>query len=155
MIPAGMSPSLILQAHFNFCHLFERIIRSWGAVDVRHLGDILGEPTGLPVERSVALSGTLTGVLNFRTTAEFLEWLRRQRTGTFLGQYPVEDILDELVSLFCLYLFHDYWNPSNFQVGPIHPVPSRPQDWPAGLPQVACTLLVEGQPVEIRLWVRN
>ena len=149
------NPFSVLQTHFNLCHLFERILHSWGAAEVRHLGEIQGQPSGLEVERSVVLTGTLNGFLTVRTSSEFLAWLREKRQGTFLGRYPETELLEELISLFSLYLFHDFWNPSTFHIGPIQPFPSTPSDWPVTPPHAACTLLVEGHLVEIRLWMKD
>jgi hypothetical protein len=140
---------------FSLCHLFERIIRSWGADHIQSLGEMTSGPGELPIERLVRLSGTLNGTLIVRTSPGFLAWLQNQRSGTFLGRYPADEIFEELISLFCLYLFHDFWNPATFHIGPIQPVRPTPPDRPPTRPHAACTLLVEDHPVEIRLWMRD
>lgn len=147
--------AFILPTHFNLCYLFERIIRSWDAVNIHQIGENSKTGFGLLAERSVRLSGTLEGVLNVRTDSEFLDWLQDVRSDHFLGRYPAEEIFDELVSLFCLYLFHDFWNPDDFRIGPIKPIPSGPKDWPLGCPDCSCAMQVEGHPVELRLWLEK
>jgi len=144
-----------LPTHFNLCHLFERIVRSWGGQHFDHLGEVTGDISDLPIERSVLLTGTLNGLMVVRTSLEFTGWLQDQREGTFLGRYPATEILDELISLFCLYLFHDFWNPTTFHVGPIRPLASTPKDWPPTPPHTSCLVLVEGHPVELRLWMKD
>jgi len=144
-----------LPNRFNLCPLFERIIRSWGANEIRSVGEVPGAAHDLPVERTVQLSGTLKGTLNVRSSFEFLHWLQNKRSDHFLGRYPADEIMDEMISLFCLYLYHDFWNPEAFHIGPIKPFQSHPQDWPSSPPDSACALLVEGHPVELRLWLET
>jgi hypothetical protein len=144
--------------HFHFFdpgRLFERIIRAWGAEKIHLLPLDPARTTELPVERKVILAGTLRGVLVLRTSAEFLYWLRGLRENTAMGRYNPEEIFEEMVSLYCLYLFHDFWNPDSFQIGPIHPLPSTPADWPPSAPHASCGMEVEGFPLEIRLWLTD
>ena len=136
-------------------HLFERIIRSWGAKSVLPLNPDIRKINYMPLERMALLNGTLKGTLVFRSSMEFSNWLQNQRSGTALGRYNAEELFEELVSLFCLYLYHDFWNPNSFRIGPINPFRSVPQDWPEEAPSVTCALRVDGHPVEIWLWLET
>jgi hypothetical protein len=136
-------------------HLFERILRAWNAQQIRHLGQVAGPLTPLPLERMVTLTGALNGLLVVRGTREFAAWLRSQREKSPLGRYPEEEVFEELISLFCLYLFHDFWRPHLFQVGPIHPFPSIPRDWPGEAPTATSVLLIDDHRVELRLWLKD
>ena len=140
---------------FNPGHAFERIIRSWGAEKIQYAGSLFEKNADLSMERMVILTGTLRGILVLRSSMGFSNWLRRQRMDTSLGLCSEAEVFEELVSLLCLYLFHDFWNPRSFKIGPIHPFPSIPMDWPQGLPHAACGLQVESYPVEIRLWMQD
>ena len=145
-------------SHFHYIHLghlFERILRSWEAQQIQHLTPPAGPTSGLPLERMVTLSGALNGLLVVRSTRDFAVHLRSQRENTPLGRYPEEEVFEELISLFCLYLFHDFWKPHLFKVGPIHPFRSLPCDWPEADCTSACSLMVDGFPVEIRLWLND
>ena len=143
-------------AHFlDPGHLFERIIRSWGAKSVLPLNPDTRKINYMPLERMALLKGTLKGTLVFRSSMEFSNWLQNQRCGTALGRYNEEEIFEELVSLFCLYLYHDFWNPDSFRIGPINPFRSVPQDWPEKAPSYFCQLIVDGHPMEIRLWLET
>jgi len=133
-------------------HLFERIIRSWGADHVHHLEEAFGPKADLPMERMALLSGTLRGILVLRSSREFPAWLQRQRVGLVPPGTREAEAFEELLTLFSLYLFHDFWVPDSFTVGPIHPFPSIPRDWPEETPTAARALLVEGFKVELRLW---
>ncbi len=135
--------------------LFEKIVRSWGADDVLVLGTALVETEDLPLERSLILSGSLKGLVNIRCSPEFPAWLRDHRQGTPLGRYPAEEVFEELVSFFCLSLFHRFWRPHSFQIGPIHPFDSQPEFWPLDPPNASCALLVEGYRVELRFWTND
>ncbi len=136
-------------------HLFERIIRSWGAKSVIPLEFDRGKINYMPLERMALLKGTLKGTLVLRSSMEFSNWLQNQRSGTALGRYNEGEIFEELVSLFCLYLYHDFWNPNSFRIGPINPFRSVPQDWPKEPPSAFCPILVENHPVEIWLWLQD
>ena len=139
---------------FHLEDFFERIVRSWGATQIQRLERDLSEMVYLPMERMVLLSGTLRGFLVLRGSQEFAAWLRQQHSETPLERYSDSEVFEELLSLLGLSLFHDFWNPENFEVGPIHPFVSIPSDWPQGKPEFSCSLLVEGHPVEIRLWLQ-
>ena len=134
-------------------HLFEKVIRIWGVSRVRNLGPASGDPVHLSLERMVTFSGAVRGFLVVRSTREFALWLRSRRENTVLGRYPEEEIFEELVSLFCLYLAHSFWKPNLFNLGPIHPFPSIPQDWPEVPPRDSAKLQVEDFPLEVRFWM--
>jgi hypothetical protein len=133
-------------------YLFERIIRSWGADRVEHLERPFDTKADLPMERMALLSGTLKGMVVLRSSREFPAWLQRQRVGLIPVGCSGTEAFEELLTLFALYLFHDFWTPDSFTVGPIHPFPSIPLDWPSEAPTAARGLVVEGFKVEIRLW---
>lgn len=148
--PLGPTPS-----YFNPGHAFERIIRSWGAEKIQYQESLFEKNADLPMERMVILTGTLRGILVVRSSVRFSDWLRDLRKDTPLGFCSGADIFEELVALFGLYLFHDFWTPHSFKIGPLHPFPSFPIDWPSGAPHAACGLQVEGFPVEIRMWMQD
>ncbi|HVZ79540.1 MAG TPA: hypothetical protein VHE12_01920 [bacterium] len=137
----------------DLSHLLERVLRIWGVGRILHKGTPAEGPAYLPMERMVTLSGAVKGLLVVRSTREFALWLRSRRENTVLGRYPEEDIFEELVSLFCLYLVHSFWKPHLFFLGPIHPFPSIPADWPEETTRSAATMEIEGFPLEIRLWI--
>jgi hypothetical protein len=136
-------------------HLFERTVRSWGAKDILHLETQLADTAYLPLERMVFLTGTVRGTLVLRASSEFGAWLRQQRSETPLGRYNEGELFEELLSLYSLCIFHHFWNSGDFQVGPIHPFRSIPVDWPEDRSHLSCSMLVEGHPVEIRLWLKD
>lgn len=136
-------------------HLFERTVRSWGARDITHLDTQLTDITYLPLERMAYLTGSVRGILVLRGSSEFGAWLKRQRSETPLGRYNEGELMEELLSLYILCVFHHFWNPDDFQVGPIHPFRSIPADWPEHQPIASCSLAVEGHPLEIRFWLEK
>ena len=136
-------------------HPIEKVLLSWGAARIKRLPHFPSKTSYAPLERMALLTGRLNGTLVIRTTLEFAEWLRNLRADTSLGRYSEIEIFEELVSLYCLYLFHDFWVPQDFQIGPIRPFRSVPSDWPSGAPHAVCDYLVEDFPVEIRLWMKD
>lgn len=140
---------------FGLGRLFEKMIRSWGVDHVRILGVPPQANTDLFLERSVTLSGSLNALFTAQSSPEFAAWLRDQRQDTHLGRYPSEEVFEELVSFFCLSLYHQFWKPHLFQIGPIKPFSSQPEFWPPEPPQAGCMLDVEGYRVELRLWMKE
>lgn len=158
LIVAGSPGSLPRTNHFRFLnpgHLLEKILCYWGADSVEHMGPCSAKGAYLPLERMVVLTGTLKGFVVVRSTREFACWLRNLREQTPMGRYREEEIFEELTALFCLYLFHDFWRPQLFEVGPLHPFPSIPQDWPVETPTASCSLKVGEHPLEVRLWLKD
>lgn len=139
----------------NPLQALERILRAWGAEVIQRRGSLFERNADLPMERMVILTGTLKAILVVRSSGHFPDWLRQLRQDTPLGLYPGSEVFEELVSLVSLYLSHDLWTPHSFSIGPIHPFPSIPLDWPEGPPHAACGLQVEGFPVEIRMWAQD
>ena len=137
----------------DLSQLFGQVLRIWGVTQVVHSGPLTEPPAYLPMERMVTLSGAMKGFLVVRSTREFALKLREKRENSPLGRYPEEEIFEELVSLFCLYLVHSFWKSHLFRLGPIVPFPSIPEDWPSGPPRSAIALQVEDFPLEVRLWV--
>ncbi|MGH7740122.1 MAG: hypothetical protein ACREL1_08255 [bacterium] len=140
---------------FDLSRPFEKIVRSWGAEEILRLPSDSRLDDTLTLERSVALTGTLTGFLNFRTTPEFSSWLRNQQGPSSAGLYSEDEVFDEMISLFGLYLFHDFWNPESFQIGPLQPLSDEPTELSFLPPHAVSRLRVENQMVEIRLWMRD
>lgn len=155
----GQREKISMSSHgFHFLdlgRLFTRILFSWGAQHVQRSAPPNERISDLPLERMVTLTGALNGLLVVRSTRDFAVQLRNQRDDSPLGRYPEEEVFEELVSLFCLYLFHDFWRPHLFEIGSIHPFRSIPQDWPVGNPTSASSLMVDGFLVEIRLWLKD
>jgi hypothetical protein len=152
MITRSDSSTSSLSPFFRLFSLFETFIHTWGAGSVEEL-DILGKSTDFSIERMVQLTGTLEGLLVLRASPAFVVWLRNKR-GFLTGDFKGDEIFNEMVSFYCLHLFHDFWKPDNFKIGPIKPRFSTPEDWPSKKFDHACCLLVEGHPVEIRLWLK-
>lgn len=139
---------------FDLGHPFEKILRSWGSGQIQRVLSPL-ETTYAPLERMTILTGTLSGTLVVRSSLEFAVQLRNLRSDSSLGRYSEAEVFEEMISLYSLYLFHDFWIPQDFQVGPIHPFRSVPADWPLGQPHAVSNYLVDGFPVEIRLWMKD
>ena len=157
MLNTSVSPSTKKNLHprfFELGHPFEKILRSWGSRQIQRMLPPR-ETTYAPLERMTILTGTLNGTLVVRSSQEFAAQLRNLRADSSLGRYHETEVFEEMVSLYSLYLFHDFWIPQDFQVGPIHPFRSVPADWPAGEPHAISSYLIDGFPAEIRLWMKD
>ncbi len=140
---------------FDLSRLFEKIIQSWQAKPVEKLGGIFNDSLDLPKVKFVRLTGSLEGILMLRCSNDFPSWLRNHKGPMPWNYYNDEEILNELISLLCLKLFHSFWKPDGFRVGPIQPYETIPVNRPSQAPTAACGLKVENYPVEIRLWLTD
>ena len=155
MTEPNNSSAVVMPAYFNPCFLLEDILRSWGAENMQALSRLEAPQADLPVERSVKLNGILEGLLDIRTSPEFLFWLQKRKSTEFKDPFPGEQIMDEMTRFLCLHLFHHFWVSGKFHIGPIQPIASNPKAWPTRPPDSACALLVESHKVEVRIWLKN
>jgi len=133
-------------------HHFERILKAWGAGSVIRQGRSFTAADDLPMERMALLSGTLKGILVMRSSREFPDWLKGLRAGLVPPGTGGAEAFEELLTLFAIYLYHDFWTPESFTIGPIRPFPSIRMDWPPEDPTALQACVVEGHRVEVRLW---
>lgn len=105
-----------------------------------------------PVEFATRWNGSVKGTLVLRTSRRFLEKLAQnfQEKGTNAGG---NTLLQEMATLYSIFLVHYAWMEELFELGPILARPSQPSLWPSSEPHASCAVEVEGEPVEIRLWL--
>lgn len=135
--------------------MFRSVARSWGVENFEILNACWLCGADLPMERMVILSGTLRGFAILRADRGFPAFLRERREGRTPMAYGEAETFEELLSLFALFLFHDQWTREDFTIGPLRPFRSIPQDWPTGPPTAVCGMMVEGFPVEVRVWLED
>lgn len=105
-----------------------------------------------PLEFATRWSGSIKGTLVLRTSRNFLEKLTKLslgKEGNAGGNAP----LQEMATLYSIFLVHYAWMDELFELGPILARPSQPSLWPSGEPHAFCAVEVEGEPIEIRLWI--
>lgn len=133
--------------------LFREFIQYWTGFHTR-----IFEPNSLPnpaepIEYTTGWNGSVKGTLVLRSSHRFLEKLINffQENGM---NFPMETgLFQEMITLYCIFLLHYAWMDELFELGPILARPSRPTLWPSVKPRVYCTVEVEGEPVEVRLWL--
>jgi hypothetical protein len=132
---------------------FQKFIHYWSKGEVRYLGELREEPVDMPVELCVRWNGNARGMLVIRCYEEFVHWLSQGKGYKPVSFYTGKEIMNEMVSQYCVYLIHNFWRPELLEIGPIQPRASIPEDWPKSAPETAFSLLVEDHPVEIRFWI--
>lgn len=146
-LPAAIPCSMDLAKHFH------HFVKYWAGKDVDYLGEAAEGPVEMPVELAVRWNGSVKGHLVVRCFPEFMKWLSESRDYKPLHLCTGNEIFSEMATLYCIYLIQQFWLSEDFQMGPILPRPSTPAHWPAREPHATCSLLVENNPVEIRLWM--
>jgi hypothetical protein len=148
ILKPSISPSsLDLSRHF------EKFVDYWAAAKYEYLGPIQGGLSDLPVEVSVRWKGTIGGRIVIRCRPEFLNWLQESRDDKPAHMRTENEIFHEMSSLYSVYLIFCFWMSDFSEMGMIQPRSSTPADWPSAEPTATCGLLVQDNPVEIRLWV--
>jgi hypothetical protein len=146
--PATIPHSRDLAVHF------EKFVKYWaGRAAVEYLGPTSGDTVDMPVEVSVRWKGSVGGTLVIRCYRDFLKWLMESRDYKPLNLFTEKEIFHEMSTLYCVYLIQYFWLSEIFEMGLVLPRFSTPQDWPLREPDATCGLLVEQNPVEIRLWM--
>jgi|SRR5579872_4356418 len=147
-IPAAIPHSMDLAMHF------EKFVKYWaGKAEVDYLGPAAEGPMDMPVEVSVRWKGSVSGTLVIRCYHEFLDWLMESRDYKPLNLCTVKEIFHEMSTLYCVYLIQYFWLSEIFEMGLVLPRLSTPKDWPVPEPDATSSLLVDQNPVEIRLWI--
>ena len=147
-IPAAIPHPMDLAMHF------QKFVKYWaGKAEVEYLGPTGANTIDMPVEVSVRWKGSVSGTLVIRCYREFLNWLMESRDYKPLNLCTEKEIFHEMSTLYCVYLIQYFWISELFELGLVLPRPSTPQNWPVRDPDSTCSLLVEQNPVEIRLWL--
>ncbi len=147
-IPAAIPHSMDLAVHF------EKFVKYWaGKAGVEYLGPVAEDPIEMPVEVSVRWKGSMGGTLVIRCYPDFLKWLMESRDYKPLNLCTEKEIFHEMSTLYCVYLIQYFWISDLFELGLVLPRASTSRDWPVREPDSTCGLLVEQNPVEIRLWI--
>lgn len=107
-----------------------------------------------PLECTVRWTGSVRGTLVIRASRKLLDqWMEIFREKGV--EVPdKESLYREMCSLYAIFVAHFMWSDEFYKLGPLLARPSTPKDWPAEGPQSLCAVEVDGEPVEIRLWLK-
>jgi len=135
-------------------NFFQKFIKYWmSKSEVKYLGELQEWPVDMPVERCVRWNGNARGMVVFRCYEGFVKWLKENKGYKPLNFGSENEMLNEMVGLYCTYVINNFWRPELLKIGPILTKPCTLEEWPTLSPDAAFSLLVEGNPVEIRLWM--
>jgi len=120
---------------------------------VRYLGEAQDMPLEMPVERRVRWTGNAGGTVVIRCYEGFLKWLKGNKGYKPLNFGTEKEMLNEIAGLFATYLIKNFWKAERLSISPLEIQPSSSEEWPDRPAEAAFSVLVEGNPVEIRLWL--
>ena len=150
---AGMQSPAAIPCSMDLAKHFDRFVKYWAGANMEYLGQVSDHTIEMPVELMVRWKGSVSGTLVIRCFPDFIEWLTESRDYRPLNLCTGKEIFREMTTLYGIYLIQQFWLTENFELGPILPRSSTQAQWPAREPHATCSLLVDNNPVEIRLWM--
>jgi len=148
ILKPSISPSSL-----DLANHFEKFVNYWAAAEYEYLGPLPKGLCGLQTEVSVHWKGHMGGRIVIRCNSGFLRWLQESRDDKPAHMRTEKEIFHEMSSLYSVYLIFCFWMSDFMEMDMIQPHSSTPADWPSAEPTATCGLLVQDNPVEIRLWI--
>ena len=133
--------------------LFREFVQFWTGLKTEIPSSKPPQNMEEPIEFATRWLGSVKGTLVLRASRRFQEKLIRifQEKGAAVPGGNA--LLQEMATLYSIFLLHYAWVDELFELGPILARPSQPNLWPSFEPHAFCAVEVEGEPVEIRLWM--
>lgn len=130
--------------------IVEKLTREAGGVSTRLMGLPVEGPARLALEAGVPISGEQEGMLVLRASKGLGDLL-----ASWAGEGAGEEAFLPFCSLVCDHLLSSLWKPGMavFHEGEARPLGTV--DWPAGEPDSACAILIQNEPLEVRLWLKR
>ena len=146
------APFLVRPGGFAVTEVVDRVLSDWAYLGSQPAGIPAPGPADLPLEYAVRLSGPAQFLLVMRSTEALGSAVAVASTGDPGAEGLGPDAFRELVNLVAGHLLTDCLDGGTELYQSFLPQHSAPSDWPSGDPMGQALLLVENQPLEIRLW---
>lgn len=146
------APFLVRPSGFAVTEVVDRVLSDWAYLGSQPAGMPAPGPADLPLEYSVRLSGPAHYLLVMRSTEALGSAVAVASTGDPGAEGLGPDAFRELVNLVAGHLLTDCLDGGTELYQAFLPEASRPDTWPSHDPMGQSLLLVENQPLEIRLW---
>ena len=130
--------------------LIKEVLGAWGDFSVRFDGRPEQGPAALGMERAVAFSGATQGTLVLRCPLGLGSMLAKAR-----GQGEADAAFRELSIQVGRRLLESLGGPEARPALLSDRGATCSRDWPAGRPRLSLALLVDGLPLELRLWLKG
>jgi hypothetical protein len=130
--------------------LIKDVLSAWGDFSVRFDGRPAAGPAALGMERAVAFSGATQGTLVLRCPTGLGAMLARARS-----QGEAEEAFRDLSIQVGRRLLESLGGPSERPALLSDRGACSSRDWPSGRPRLSLALLVDGLPLELRLWLKG
>ncbi|GEM_PF-2194872 len=151
--PCVALPSPRLPHSLELTVLFREFVQYWTGFRTK-IPDLGVRPSlADPVEYATRWNGSVKGTLVLRSSNRLLEKLAAFFQDQGASVPSKNALFQEMATLYSIFLVHYAWMDELFELGPILARPSRPALWPPDQPHAFCAVEVEGEPVEIRLWL--
>jgi hypothetical protein len=133
--------------------LIKQVLKGWGEWAVRFDGKPAAGPAPLELERSVVVSGGMQGVLVLRCPSGFGRALAASRNSDATGEpeSAFRDFSQQVAHRLLETLAQQCPHPMVLTA----PINSTHRQWPAGRPRLSLAVLVDGLPLEVRLWLKG
>lgn len=152
--PLLAPPAAAFPHTFELTVLFREFMAYWTGLKTEPLDWGRVQPGVKPVEFIVRWNGSAKGSLVVRTSDLLLEKLNGVLLERGLEFPDKSSLFREMATLYTLYLIHSLWMDDFFNLGTVLARPCEPQDRPPMAKSHSfCAIGVEGEPVEIRLWL--
>ena len=146
------APFLARPGGFAVTEVVDRVLSDWAYLSTQPAGTPAPGPADLPLEYSVRLSGPAHYLLVMRSTEALGSAVAVASTGDPGAEGLGPDAFRELVNLVAGHLLTECLDGGSELYQSFLPRASVPADWPSSDPMGQALLLVENQPLEIRLW---
>lgn len=134
--------------------LIKEVLEGWGDYSVRFDGKPAPGPVRLELERAIVFSGATQGTLVLRCPSGLGRVLAKAHSHDAMPG-EAEEVFRDLCVQVGRRLLESLGGPDERPVLLSDRGPSTSQDWPAGRPRLALALLVDGLPLEVRLWLKG
>jgi hypothetical protein len=151
----SQSPNLVRPNNVALAETAGRVLSEWAYLASQPAGQPAPGPAPLPLEYSVRLSGPAEFQLVMRSTEALGATVAVASTGDPSASGLGPDAFRELVNLVAGHLLTDCLEGGTELYRAFLPETSGPADWPQGDPMGQALLMVENQPIEIRLWASH
>jgi hypothetical protein len=133
--------------------LIKDVLKGWGEFAVRFDGKPAPGPASMAMERAVVLSGSMQGVLILRCPQAFAQMLSSLKSAD--GVRPdLEATFRDFTQQSAHRLIEALSAQNQLPMVLTMPLASTHQSWPSGRPRLALALLIDGLPLEVRLWLK-
>jgi hypothetical protein len=140
---------------YELAELVDHVVSDWAFFSAQPAGQPAQGPAALDLEYTVQLRGPVNCLLVMRADRSLGRALAVASTGDPSAAEEGRDAFKELVNLVAGHLLTTFFGGSELNFEPFLPQPSVPAVWPLSEPDSQSVVMVEQNPLELRLWLES